>query len=150
MEKKQFVDLYEKCELNEMFPHVSLLFENCKHENRYSVVNERLFINQELEKKGGYSIPDVFGRQYVGMLEELLTEGIIENDTLADQKDKVLQFIGQWKGLCLSYPDRYTFDFEKDKEIIERVFGTKSVRRYNSSFYKTIIKEKIKKVIRGR
>lgn len=145
--RKTFIELEKNIQVNEMFPHVSLLFGSIVRAKKIVVNNDALFENQELNKKGGYNIPDVFGRQYGELLDDLYNGGYISKSTIQKQKRDVIHFISEWKSKCLIDSDKYSYEFDRDKQIIKDTFGSNGLFIYYMLFVNYFFKGKTKRII---
>lgn len=116
-----------KASLDENFPHVSLLFAN-KNKADYCVDDRVYFINQTVPSKGGYNIFELFCVDYVDMLRDLMTSGVITEKTyssiLHGLRDK---FIPQWLQASVYTDNGFTFDNHAYIENIRINFNEKDV-----------------------
>lgn len=96
-------------DLNDQFPHTSLLFHNNDKES-YLIDDRNLFENSKVSKKGGYNIFYNFCVLYVEMLQALLRQETISENTFKSIKRKLgYQFVPIW--FCNSVMSKGDFSF---------------------------------------
>jgi len=115
---------HDKKDVDEMFPHTSLLFEVEAEE--YVVNDKPYFENIQVEKKGGYNIFYNFGVLFLDMLEKQLTIGKIRTLTYYLVKYRLLvQFLSPWYYKTVETRQGYTFDISNVKNHIVKKYGIK-------------------------
>lgn len=122
-----------------------LLFHFAKQKKSFAVYNREIFTIQPiLRVKGGYNTAEVFGKNYLGILKEYTSQGVITPKTYRIEKKKVLikQIIPMYfdfDGLCSYTKGNYwKFTGEYHKNLY-----------YYLSFFKIlkkIIKNKLKRI----
>ncbi|MDE5580430.1 MAG: glycosyltransferase family 2 protein [Treponemataceae bacterium] len=146
--RKDFYKLLEQnIEIDKMFPHTSLLFD-LQNKKNYIVNDRKYFNNQDVEKKGGYNLPETFGSRYLSMAEVLKNKKYITTNTLKKIKFKILTFIADWYYKCKVYPNKYYFDYSGWQKIIESLYGKTGVSYIRFIYRKKILKFYLKKIIR--
>lgn len=73
-------------------PHTFVLFALIVQGKKVNVNNEKLFRVANPPKKGGYNVAQVFGQNYIGLLEEYKIDKVI----LDEEKKKLLKFINYY------------------------------------------------------
>ena len=149
--KNDFDKLMERhIDLDEMFPHTSLLFA-LPEKAQYVVDNYEYVENLPLKKKGGYNLVDNFVRIYLSMVANLVENKYICRKTYKKIEHDIIKFIAQWYAMVL-LDDRFTFSFDDKETIIERTCGKLLVLKFYIYFVawyypklllKKFIKEKI-------
>lgn len=115
--------IYTNVELNNMFPHTSLLFFMTQKE-RYIVDDNLYFYNQNVKSKGGYNIPQVFGNDFLSMVEKLYLENNISNKTfLKIKKNLLYKYLVGWYVNVVCMKDVFHFSYEGKSKIITENFG---------------------------
>lgn len=115
---------HNRDELDEMFPHTSLLF-NVSVSN-YIVIDEIYFKNIQVEKKGGYNIFYNFGVLFLDMLEAERNRKRITTITYFLVKYKLLiQFLSPWYYKTVETSQGYTFDISNVRNHITSKYGLK-------------------------
>lgn len=100
----------KKSDLNDQFPHTSLLFHN-NNKTAYLIDDHVLFDNSKVAKKGGYNIFYNFCVLYVEMLHALLRQEMISENTFNSIKRKLgYQFIPTWYCNSVMSRDEFSFD----------------------------------------
>lgn len=133
--------------LDEMFPHTSLLFSLC-NKSEYVIDNFAYFENQDVGKKGGYNLPEVFGTRFLGMCNVLLLENKISEQTFQKVKSGILQFIADWYVNVAYFGNKYTFSFENWEKIISDLYGDGGVDFIKEYARKKRVKCLIRKMLR--
>lgn len=128
---------------NSYFPHVSLLFSLTDRKS-YTVDDKTYYENINLEKKGGYNIPEVFFGDYLHMVYALRDKGYVTDDTVQYIKGDIINFASYWKARTKCY-EGITYDFEGDKEIIIKECGKAKKIQYNLLYAMRVIKYRLKK-----
>ena len=82
-------------EINELFPHMAVLFSETK-KDRYLINDKRIFaeIPSDHSKKGKYDLFYAFGVEYLKVLLGLLDSNIISPETFVSVKKDNLFFLG--------------------------------------------------------
>lgn len=100
----------DKADLNDQFPHTSLLFYN-RNKSYYLIDDRVLFENSKVAKKGGYNIFYNFCVLYIEMLQALLRQETISENTFKSIKHKLgYQFVPIW--FCNSVMSKGDFSFD--------------------------------------
>lgn len=121
---------------NYMYPHTSLL-HRMTNSKTYLVDNRKYVNNVEPKKKGGYNLVDNFVRIYLTMVrEDLLEKAIIASATYDKLEDNILKFCASWYYIVKVYPERYTFGFNDEDNIVYNRCGERGLKRYK--YYKRI------------
>lgn len=137
--KYDFDRMIDKIDLDQMFPHVSLLVEN-KNKKGYYIDNRKIFSNQEIPRKGGYNIPEAFGYKYLNIMKKLLDQKMIFQETFDIQKRLTIQFIVNWKVNCTVNANKYYFDFENEREYLGYIFNDDELKSYDIE-YENLLKK---------
>ena len=132
----------QNLELDKMFPHTSLLFALTEKDN-YVIDNTLYFDNQDVGKKGGYNLPETFGKRYLGMCNKLLEEKKISENTFARIKDGILHFIA-----VIYFSNKYTFSFENWEDTVSELFGKEGVDFIKYNAKKKMIYSYIRKILK--
>lgn len=137
--------LSQNIELDKMFPHTSLLF--ALESNRKFVVNNFIYFdNQDVGKKGGYNIPQVFGTRYLGMCNNLLVDKKISELTFRTIKEGILSFIADWYLNVKIFPKKYTFSYDKWEKTVFELYGRKGISYIKKYYLKNVKKRLLKKI----
>jgi len=116
-------------EYNRMFPHTSLLFKLCD-KNLYIINDEKIFINQEVKKKGGYNLFDTFAVTYLKMVETLFINNNISKRTFDHVKsDLCINFLSTWYCNTKILENDYTYDLSGVKNSILNYYSTSTYYR---------------------
>lgn len=109
--KKDFDSLpHQKADLNDQFPHTSILFYN-NIKARYIIDDRVLFDNSTVNKKGGYNIFYNFCVLYIDMLKDLLNSTHINKTTFVYiKRDMAYSFVSSW--YCNSILSKGEFSFD--------------------------------------
>ncbi|MGL4886951.1 glycosyltransferase [Aeromonas veronii] len=111
-----------KDNLDQNFPHVSLLFDNNKKES-FVINNDMIFLGQEVKGKGGYNIFKLFCVDYPDMLLGLVSRGLITQKTyrsvLVDMRNK---FVPLWLSASVYSNNKFTFDNTGYEESLKHVY----------------------------
>lgn len=84
---------YKKDDIDEYFPHVSLLFSHSDN-NSFIICDNELFKMQSVKNKGGYNIFKIFCRNFLGLLKEGVINKKIGPKTLKIiKKDMLFKFL---------------------------------------------------------
>ncbi len=127
-----------------MYPHTSFL-HRLTNKDKYVVDNEIYVDNIEPAKKGGYNLVDNFGRIYLSMvIEELLQPGYISEKTYKKIRDGILYFCADWFYTVKENPEKYTFTFDGDDQIILSRLGSDGLKLYMAMKKKRKIKSLLK------
>lgn len=129
-----------------MFPHTSLLF-SLNGKGKYIIDNSDYIKNIELNKKGGYNIPETFGIHYLNMIRELRYNKQITTKTYLKIKREILVFIGEWYFNVNYFKDKYTFSYDNWNEIIKKIWGVKGIVFIKTRYVVLFLKIKVKKII---
>jgi abequosyltransferase len=114
-----------KADLNDQFPHTSLLFHN-KNKDSYLIDDRNLFENSKVSKKGGYNIFYNFCVLYIEMLISLTNAGVISERTYKSIKSRLAySFVSSW--YCNSVLCKSEFSFDNSNCI-------KNIVKYYSYF----------------
>lgn len=99
-----------KTDLNDQFPHTSLLFFN-KDKNYYLIDDRVLFENSKVAKKGGYNIFYNFCVLYIDMLLSLHHTGVISARTFKSIKNRMAYlFVSSWYCNSVLCKNEFSFD----------------------------------------
>jgi glycosyltransferase involved in cell wall biosynthesis len=114
---KSDFDVIKDQQCNKMFPHTSLLFLLNK-KNKYLINNNCQFSNLDLKSKGGYDLFEVFGVQFLNMVEAEKNKGYVSNNTFTYiKKDLFYNFFIVWYyTLEISKNVRFHFDHKDIKK----------------------------------
>jgi abequosyltransferase len=105
----------KKSDLNDQFPHTSLLFYNT-NKDCYLIDDRVLFENSKVAKKGGYNIFYNFCVLYVEMLLSLNNSGAISLRTFKSIKRRMAYlFVSSW--YCNSVICKSEFSFDNSNYI---------------------------------
>lgn len=134
----------DKEDLNDQFPHTSLLFYNINKKS-YLIDDRSLFENSKVAKKGGYNIFYNFCVLYIEMLVLLNKSGGISTRTFKSIKRKMaFYFVSSW--YCNSVLCKGDYSFDNSNCI-------KNILKHYGFFYLAVIIiksyfEKVRRVIR--
>lgn len=145
--EKDFTSLYNKIEINKMFPHASLLF-NLNNKKNYHIDNTEYFDNQDVGKKGGYNLPETFGTVFLSMVDELKNKESISESTKNLIRKDTLGFIAQWYLNVKIFHDKYTFLFDNWETIINQLYGNAGVIFIKDYYKKNKVKAKLRKTLK--
>jgi len=110
--------------VNTMFPHTSLLFEQ-NQKDLYVINNEELFSNQNISKKGGYNLFNTFAVVYLKMLEDIYNENLISIKTFNHIKsDLYYNFLIDWYYKTKIQKNEYTFDLLEIKKSMNVYYSS--------------------------
>lgn len=70
--------------------HTDVLFRLLARGKRAIVLFDIYFVGQEVGKKGGYNIAEVFGRNYLGLLKEYVQAGLLSETVFQQEKQLIL------------------------------------------------------------
>lgn len=99
-----------KADLNDQFPHTSLLFYN-NNKSCYLIDDRNLFVNSKVSKKGGYNIFYNFCVLYIEMLLSLNNSGAISVQTFKSIKRRLAySFVSSWYCNSVLCKDEFSFD----------------------------------------
>lgn len=128
--KKDLDDLLEKdIAINRMFPHTSLLFY-LYDKQKYYIDSYKYIDTVEVSKKGGYNLPDVFGIQYMSLVNALLNNNYITQKTYQKISSDTENFIVEWYINQLCNPEKFCFDFSHKGKSIYKAFGLNGFFRF--------------------
>jgi len=106
---KSDFDLMNKDSLNDMFPHTELLLDMTNKE-KYIIINECFFINNNVKNKGGYDLFYTFSVVFLNLLSEKVKKKAITIKTFNILKYKLLkEFLVNWYCGIVIFPNKYTF-----------------------------------------
>lgn len=128
--RDEYLAVKKSVSVNEMFPHVSYLFACLKRSSMFIIDNQILLINQELDKKGGYNISEVFGTIFVSLLEELYTDKIIHKHTYLKIKRQLLHFMAYFRKQTVCFPEKFYFSFQNEFYYLHRYYSFIDIGRY--------------------
>lgn len=113
-------------DVNNMFPHTSLLFNaNC---DNYIIDNTNYIDNINVEKKGGYNIFYNFCILYLNMLDNLVKNNeITKNTFLYIKYNMFFKFIIPWYYKTIYTNQGFTFDPSNADENINKKYGPLSI-----------------------
>ncbi len=134
LEKRIFID--------KMFPHTSFLFDMSDSKG-FLVYDYKYLEIITPPKKGGYNIPETFGKRYILMLNALFTKKEISFSTFCKIKKDVLKFIIDWFVNVKIEPTRYTYDFSHNMRYITEMFGKKEYIKFFFISRKFLAKKRI-------
>ena len=137
----------QNTKLDKMFPHTSLLFA-LYEKNNFVIDNTLYFENQDVGKKGGYNLPETFGTRYLGMCNDLFSNGIVSKSTFDVIKKNILNFIAEWYANVLFFGDKYTFSFENWETIISNLYGLEGVEFLKRNIKKRKLRCMIRKILK--
>lgn len=120
--KQDFDKAILNAEIDSMFPHLSLLLEVGKDKTSYLNIPKKIFDSKDLNVKGGYSIPKVFGNGLYSILIKLKDENIITKKTLLIFKVDIIKFLAYWKAVCKKKKN-FFYDYSDDYRIVFEQFG---------------------------
>jgi abequosyltransferase len=113
-------------ELDDQFPHTSLLLHNSK-KVEYLIWDEPIFNNAVVHKKGGYNIFYNFCVIYPAILLGHVKNGEISEETYRSIIKKMrFAFFSRWLALTVYCPatrDSFSFDSSEYKRNIVRLYG---------------------------
>lgn len=90
-------------------PQTYILFSLLEKGKKGFCVKEKYFEWQHMEKKGGsYNIAQVFGENYLDMLNEFLGKNLLSIETYKSEKYKILKFINEFY-----FDVKGRYDFQK-------------------------------------
>ncbi|EGD5136066.1 TPA: glycosyltransferase family 2 protein [Escherichia coli] len=122
--KDDFIELETKPDdLNEMFPHTSLILQS--NNKIFSIVDESIFNNISVSRKGGYNIFYNFCVLFLDMLDIEKKKGLLSEKTIKKVKrDMYYKFVMVWYYRTIqNNKRRYTFDNENAYENIKKAYG---------------------------
>lgn len=123
--------LNDGIEIDQMFPHTSLLF-NMIDASNYLIDAYPYIHNLVPARKGWENLPHTFGVRYLQMVQELYDRYIISAETLHKIRADILNFIAVWAVNVETEPERYGYDFSNAEEYITDSFGNDGYERYLS------------------
>jgi len=113
-------------DLNDQFPHTSLLFLNSE-KSQYVVDDCNIFENMEVAKKGGYNIFYTFAVIYMAMLDDLLLENKVSAKVVRKIKRQMKgPFFARWHSLTIGderTKSNYTFDSSDYEQYLKLAYG---------------------------
>jgi abequosyltransferase len=127
--KEDFTELMNNSEfeINDQFPHTSILLENNK-KNKYLLYDKEIYDNQIVERKGGYNIFYNFCIVYPNLLRIYIDNGVLNKNTSESIiKNMKYKFIGKWLTrtvTCKDTRNNYSFDSENYRKNIVNCYGT--------------------------
>lgn len=114
--KEDFLKLKDK-EVNNMFPHTSLLlFQNKKE--KYVINNFKYFNNQHIPGKGGYNLFNVFAVVFLNMVYALKSSRDIRHQTFEKIKHDLYYFLIPWYYNTKIAKNDYTYDLTDIKSSV--------------------------------
>ncbi|MDB5149459.1 MAG: glycosyl transferase family 2 [Mucilaginibacter sp.] len=146
---KQDFDKYSNMEVNQLFPHTSLLL--FQYDKEAFVINDvSLFSHQEVSKKGGYNLFDAFAVQYLKLIEGCLNKKQITMNTFNHIKQDLFDnFLVVWYYNTKIAANQYTFDLSGIKASIKIYYSEASYYRMIMLAYKRDFLKNAKKAIRS-
>jgi len=113
----------EPQDVDEMFPHTSVLLQT--NNKKYCIVDEILFENINVTKKGGYNIFYNFCILFLNILYEKVKENTITKKTFQKVKrDMYYRFVIIWYYRTIIDKKRnYTFDNTNANQNIKKAYG---------------------------
>ena len=125
---------YDRCksvgyEINEMFPHTSLL-HFCSDKKSYVIDNRKHFDSAKLKKKGGYNLPETFGKNYLTLVQKSYEKGEISDRTREKIRTEILNFIAGWAVTTKYESDVFQFKFDNAIEHLSKVYAPDEIEEY--------------------
>lgn len=77
-------------------PQTYILLDFLKNKKPILSLNERLFESIQPSKKGGYNIAEVFGKNYLDILNEFVKSGLLSKKVYENEKYKLISFINYY------------------------------------------------------
>ncbi len=74
-------------------PQTYILFKLLEEKRNIYINNDLLFEVNSPTKKGGYNIAEVFGQNYLDMLQEFMAKGFLTRNVYEYEKEKLIKFI---------------------------------------------------------
>lgn len=148
IDKKSFDILIDRqIDIEEMFPHLSLLYE-CTDKSLYVVDNNTYVSNLPLKKKGGYNLPETFVKIYLSMTKNLLENQKISLNTYNKIRNGILKFVADWFAI-IKTDKHYFFTFENLKEYLSEFYTQKEIKKFYYYHYLYLNKLKLKRLIKS-
>ena len=126
--RSDFISLMNNAdlEINDQFPHTSLLFENSKKSD-FVIYDKEIYDNQSVSRKGGYNIFYNFCVVYSSILKKYIKNDTIKEETYAAIiKNMSYKFIARWLAMtvfCKKTRTNFSFDSSNYKNNISSLYG---------------------------
>jgi len=134
---------------NQMFPHTSLLF-NLYDQSSYIVNDMKMFINQTVNKKGGYNLFETFAIKYLEMVEDLLINKHITKKTFEYIKhDLYRNFLIVWYCNTKILKNDYTYNLKDIKKSMQSYYSTTAYYKMILFSYLTALKVLVQKTLKN-
>lgn len=120
---KQDFDNCSLMHLSGVFPQTSLLL--LQHEKSTFIIDDKiLFTNQEVPKKGGYNLFKTFGIDYLKIMEDATTLGMVSAKTFTKiKKDLFYKFFIEWYHNTKIVKNDFTFDMSGIADSLAVYYG---------------------------
>ncbi len=103
---------------DKMFPHTSILLQ-MNFKDSYIINNQFLFSNSPIKRKGGYDIFRVFSVDFLNLLNNSTSNGVISQKTFLQIKHNLIaDFFVKWYAQLIVFKNEYTFETQSLKKSI--------------------------------
>jgi len=144
---------FDKCpqnNLNRIFPHTQLLFEQY-YKKTFLINDESLFSNEIIYTKGGYNLFNGFAVQYLAMVEKSFQEKHLSKRTFEHIKgDLFKRFLIVWYYNVKIAKNSYTYDLSGIKNSILKYYSVSEYYYMIGRAYFLAFLKKIKKLLLRR
>jgi hypothetical protein len=139
--------LCKNININNMFPHTSLLFESYS-KNNFVIDNNKYFKNLSVYAKGGYHLTKTFCINYIDMIKTILSLNIIRRQTYKKIRLDILYFFfPPWYANVFLHKQEYTFDVSNTYELLKVNYNKLEIALFYIIFIINCLKIELKRFV---